>query len=76
LSCAPWRYPVLNLTFTYDPVGNITNLNDCANTGTAKVVSFAYDDLHRLTFASTTAASSTPFRHSFAYDLLGSITLL
>jgi RHS repeat-associated protein len=66
--------PLQYLIFTYDAIGNITNVTDCSNTGTGKKLTFVYDDLSRLTSASTTAASSTSYRHSFSYDWLGSIT--
>ena len=63
-----------NIFYTYDNVGNITNITDYSDTGTGKVVLFGYDDLYRLTSASTTAASSTPFSHSYAYSAIGNIT--
>jgi hypothetical protein len=63
-----------NISYTYDSVGNITNITDHSDTGTGKVVNFVYDGLNRLTLASSTAASSTPFKYTYAYDALGNIT--
>ena len=63
-----------NISYTYDGVGNITQITDRSDTGAGKSVTFGYDDLHRLTLASTTAASSTPYRNSFGYSAIGNIT--
>ncbi|KYK50150.1 hypothetical protein A1D31_39320 [Bradyrhizobium liaoningense] len=65
---------IQNVWFSYDAVGNITNILDCGNAGTGKSVVFVYDDLHRLTSASTTFASSTPFAQTYTYDAIGNIT--
>jgi YD repeat-containing protein len=64
---------IQNYAYTYDAVGNITQI---ANSGTSlayATTSFGYDALNRLITASTTAASSTPYRQSYGYDLLGSL---
>ncbi len=66
--------PIQNISFTYDAVGNITNVSDYSDTGLGKVVTYTYDFLYRLTLASTTAATSTPFSRSYTYDKLGNIT--
>ena len=42
-----------NISYTYDGVGNITQITDRSDTGAGKSVTFGYDDLHRLTLAST-----------------------
>ncbi len=65
---------IQNLNYTYDKVGNITNLKDIGGYGTGKIVNYTYDHLDRLTLASTTAATSTPYRYSFAYNSIGNIT--
>ena len=67
---------IQNIAYTYDKVGNITQITDNSDTGAGKAITFSYDDLNRLTFASTTAASSTPFKHSFAYSSIGNITAM
>jgi hypothetical protein len=57
-------YQILqNIFYSYDAVGNITQIADHSDTATGKVVNFNYDPLDRFTFASTTAASSSPYRH-------------
>jgi len=63
-----------DVTYTYDGVGNITQLVDASVSGTGKTVNYTYDDLSRLTVASTTSASSTPYGQTFSYDALGNIT--
>ena len=63
-----------DITYTYDAVGNITNITDTSDTGAGKTVTFGYDDLYRLTSASTTAASSTPYSRTFSYSSIGNIT--
>lgn len=63
-----------DINYTYDAVGNITQIADNSATGAGKTVAYTYDDLNRLTIASTTAASSTPFRHTYTYSNIGNIT--
>jgi YD repeat-containing protein len=65
--------PIQNLTYTYDPVGNITALSNTASSTAAASLSFGYDALNRLLSASTLAASSSPFSQTFTYDALGNI---
>ncbi len=65
---------VQNIYFTYDAVGNITDINDTSSTTASRRTIFTYDDLHRLTLASTTAATSTPFIQRYSYNSLGNIT--
>lgn len=64
-----------NLTFTYDPAGNITTLNDSGDIGAGKTIVYTYDSLNRLTNASTTAASTTPLIINYAYNAIGNLTL-
>ena len=45
---------VQDLSYTYDPVGNITHLVDASFTKSAKAVDYTYDNLNRLIQASTT----------------------
>ncbi len=66
--------PIQDIRYTYDAVGNITQITDYSDTGTGKVVAFGYDDLSRLTSASTTAASSTPYTQTYSYSAIGNIT--
>jgi len=63
------------LTYAYDLDGNITNIVDSSNTGTAKTVNYAYDLLSRLTSASSSHATSSPdYLDTYAYDDLGNIS--
>lgn len=68
---------IQDLTYTYDAVGNITQIVDVSGTATAKTTAFGYDDLHRLTSATATNATSTSpgnYTHTYAYDAIGNIT--
>ena len=71
-----WGYPgnIQDMRYTYDNVGNITQIADYSQIGTGKVEDFAYDKLYRLTDASTSAATSTGFSQRYAYDGIGNIT--
>ncbi len=65
---------VQNLSYVYDPVGNITRITDAADANDVKMSLFAYDDLHRLVIASTTAATTTPtYRYVYRYNPLGNM---
>lgn len=64
-----------DLTYSYDAVGNITQIVDASNSATNKVVGYTYDALNRLVAASTTNATTTPdYSYRYAYDKLGNIT--
>ena len=65
---------IQNISFAYDPNGNLTSISDVAATDALRSVTYGYDALNRLLSASTTAASTTPYRHQFAYTMLGNIT--
>ena len=65
---------IQDMRYTYDNVGNITQIADYSQIGTGKVADFAYDKLYRLTHASTSAATSTGFSQRYAYDGIGNIT--
>ena len=58
-----------NLTYTYDPVGNITRIDDDSETDAARLVTYTYDDLNRL--ISATSTSTPSFTHSYAYSSIG-----
>ena len=62
------------LSFTYDKLGNITQIVDVSGNSSAKTVAYTYDDLSRLTRASTTQATSSPYLRSYTYNPLGNIT--
>jgi RHS repeat-associated protein len=65
---------VQHLTYTYDLVGNITQIVDKSNTKSAATTTYTYDPLYRLTSASTTLASSTPYKETYTYNAVGNIT--
>ncbi len=62
-----------DLTYTYDPTGNITLLSDASNNSAPKVVAFTYDQYNRLTSASTTPASPVLFREAYTYNAIGNL---
>jgi RHS repeat-associated protein len=69
----PFTSNVQNLSYTYDAVGNITQIIDKSGTLSAATTSYQYDALYRLTNASTTQASTTPYVRTYTYDALGNI---
>ena len=63
-----------DLTYTYDEVGNITQLEDNSETQLAKIMEYQYDNLYRLTRASSTHAISGPdYLRTYEYDPIGNI---
>ncbi|OHA66816.1 MAG: hypothetical protein A3D59_00065 [Candidatus Wildermuthbacteria bacterium RIFCSPHIGHO2_02_FULL_47_17] len=64
---------VQDIHYTYDAVGNITQITDGSLSGGGKTVLFTYDTLNRLTSASTTAASSTPYYEGYVYNPIGNL---
>ena len=69
----PFVGNVQDLTYTYDAVGNITQIIDNSGTDSAATTTYGYDDLYRLTSASTTAASTTPYNRTYSYNAIGNI---
>lgn len=45
---------IQNINYSYDPVGNITQILDTSTTTASKLALFTYDELNRLIFASST----------------------
>ncbi len=64
---------VQDLSYTYDAVGNVTQIVDRSSTLSQATTSYEYDDLYRLTRASTTQASTTPYLRTYTYNALGNI---
>lgn len=63
-----------DLTYTYDNVGNITNIADASDTDGAKNSAFAYDDLYRLTTATiTSSANNSDYTRTYTYSIIGNI---
>ena len=58
---------LLNLAYSYDPVGNVTQIVDGVRTQTA---TFSYDTLDRL----HTATIPSVYSHTVSYDSVGNIT--
>ncbi len=66
---------MLDLNYTYDNEGNITQVIDSSNTTTSKTANYAYDDVYRMLSATITTVSSgtTAYTHTYTYDALGNI---
>lgn len=64
-----------NLAYTYDNVGNITQLIDSSTTDSKKTVAYTYDSLYRLLSSTATgvATAQQTYAQNFAYDALGNI---
>lgn len=74
VSTLPNAQKAQDLTYTYDPVGNITRIVDASAVATAKTMDYTYDALSRLLTASSTGATSGgDYRYSYSYDALGNI---
>ena len=64
-----------DLSYTYDAVGNISNINDVSETLTAKIVDYDYDELNRLTVATAVDdLNNTLYDRSYVYDDIGNMT--
>jgi insecticidal toxin complex protein TccC len=63
--------PVLDLDYVYDPVGNITRIND---TSRSEVNNYRYDSLDRLTWITTTAGANLVYQQLYRYGPTGDIT--
>ncbi len=64
-----------NIGYTYDSVGNITQISDVASSSARKSVNYGYDSLYRLLTASTTAVATgtSAYSQAFTYDILGNM---
>ncbi len=64
-----------NISYTFDNVGNITNIDDNSDTDAAKDAAYVYDDLYRLTSATiTNTANTSEYTRTYSYDIIGNIT--
>ncbi len=65
-----------DLSYTYSPAGDITQIVDASATATAKTANYTYDPLHRLTQASITsvATGTTAYTQNFVYSAIGNMT--
>src|SRR5258708_4994288 len=64
-----------DLSYTYDNVGNITQIVDASATDTSKTANYGYDDLYRLTSSTITgvAAGQLPYTENYTYNAIGNI---
>jgi hypothetical protein len=62
-----------DFAYTYDAVGNLTQIANTANASSSATTVFTYDTLNRLLSASTTAADSNSYLQQYSYDNLGNI---
>lgn len=63
-----------DLHYTYDNVGNITQLSDTSETNNSKNIVYTYDDLSRLKTASSTYMGAGPsYREVYTYGPTGNI---
>lgn len=65
---------IQDISFTYDKVGNITQIVDVSENVTEKTIDYTYDDLNRLLTASTTGAVTDPYSYLYTYSSLGNIS--
>ncbi len=68
------------LDYTYDAVGNITEIDDGSATITQKITNYTYDDIYRLTQAAITGSQANTggvengnYTYNFTYDAIGNI---
>lgn len=64
-----------DIDYTYDAVGNITDIVDAGGTGGGKTLAMTYDYLHRLSTlsASSMATGSSSYTQNFFYNEIGNI---
>lgn len=63
-----------DLTYTFDPVGNIVALTENSDTLAAREVQYTYDELNRLTAASAVkTANGEDYTQVYSYDILGNL---
>jgi RHS repeat-associated protein len=64
-----------DISYTYDPVGNISAITDNSATNTKKNITYGYDALNRLTsYTVTGALNANNHSETYSYDALGNIT--
>jgi RHS repeat-associated protein len=65
-------FVVQDLSYTYDPVGNITRIVDAP--GATTTYDYVYDPLNRLISASSTGLVGGDYKETYAYNAIGNIT--
>ena len=64
-----------NLTYSYDPNGNVTQIVDASSTLSAKTTAYVYDDLNRLLSATvSSAADANNGTQSYTYNAIGNLS--
>ena len=65
-----------NLNYSYDNVGNITQIVDSSDTNTNKTINFTYDDLYRLIFVQAiNTANNQDYNRTYGYNAIGNIMI-
>jgi RHS repeat-associated protein len=62
-----------NLTYNYDPNGNILTRLDNSTLGQGQETTYTYDGLNRLISGATTLGGLPQYSQNYAYDVLGNI---
>ena len=64
-----------NISYVYDPVGNIIQETDNSATDSKKTVAYVYDGLYRLLSSTATevALNQQTYAHAFTYNAIGNI---
>ncbi|MFQ6102206.1 MAG: PKD domain-containing protein, partial [Anaerolineae bacterium] len=65
---------LLDLSYSYDDVGNVTSIVDHRAPGGTQTQVFGYDALDRLIAASATGGSAGTYDHTYEYNPIGNIT--
>lgn len=71
---APAPTTLQDLTYTYDNVGNITQIVDASGTDSAKTIAYTYDDLYRLLTSTVTGAvNGDNSTKTYTYNAIGNM---
>ncbi|MCF7831090.1 hypothetical protein K9M41_03815, partial [Candidatus Gracilibacteria bacterium] len=63
-----------NISYNYDPVGNVIFIQDSSETDAGKMALYEYDSLYRLTRATITAtANEEDYQRAYTYDIIGNM---
>lgn len=63
---------IQDFAYTYDPSGNLLQIDDRSELNSQKILTYRYDDLYRLTYANASKTTGLRmFRQIFDYDAIG-----
>ncbi|MDH3324755.1 MAG: hypothetical protein OEL89_03895, partial [Candidatus Peregrinibacteria bacterium] len=63
-----------NISYFYDSIGNILQINDASSTSAAKTTLYEYDDLYRLTKTTVSgSANNADYVRDYTYDIIGNM---